>query len=211
MKKIEGKKDIIFDFDGTIADSLNEILEISHKLINKKHNLTKKEIKYLIRNKTPETILKKYSISKIKFYIGLFFARKKLLKKVDKIKIFPHTKETLIYLKQKNYTLGIVSSNNKKIIKKILKNNNIEQYFTNYIFRAKMYKKEKALLKYIKKFSKNKKTSIYIADEIKDIQASNNINLDIISVSYGFNSKTLLKTKQPKIIIDNINELKNLF
>ena len=111
MKNI---KVVIFDFDGTIADSLpmhfNKIIDLAKKRfsVDKKE----KEIIEEIKNKSYFELMKFFKISWIKIPIILGIIKKSqkdLYLQIDKIKIFPGMAKLLKNLKENNYKIGILS------------------------------------------------------------------------------------------------------
>lgn len=210
--KIENKEIILFDFDGTIANSLDYTIKQIHEFSQKqKINLTQEEIKFLIRNKPLKEIFKTFKINKIKLFFTLILIKKNIKKNINKIKPFPHVEETLKYLKNNEYKLGIITSNDKKIVIKFLKNNNLENFFEHFIFKATIFSKEKAINKYLKKYNLKKELSIYIGDEVRDLKSCEKININCIGVTYGFNSKKLLKKEKNLLLIDSFKEIKEIF
>lgn len=209
-KKLKNKTTIIFDFDGTLGNSFNFFVNFYHNEILKLgHNITKEEIRKLIRNKHLSEIMKEYNISKLKA-IYLFFRFKKDFKKVnEKIKLFPEIKKLLLEL-EKKYDLVLLTSNDKKHIKNILKKNKILHCFKELYFKSSFNHKSRFIKKIIKKHNLKKEEVIYIGDELRDFESCQEIAVDCINVSYGFNSKKLLESEN-KFVVDNVKELKQLF
>ena len=57
-------------------------------------------------------------------------------------------------------------------------------------------------MKAMKKFRLNKENIIYIADEIRDIDACRKAGIKIISVCWGFNSKAALSVKNAEYLAE---------
>lgn len=203
-------KTIIFDFDGTIADTLDLATDKIENLSNKFHKeLTKEKIKKLILEKPLKELLKEYHINKIELFFLLIEIKREIKKIIHEAKPFPNVEETLKELKKKNFKLGILSSNSKKNLEIFLNKYKLEKYFDFIETKNSLFKKDKAISKIIKKYNLNKSETIYVGDEIRDIEACKKINLEIITACYGFNSLKLLQTKKPKIIINNFKEILN--
>lgn len=200
------KKIIVFDFDGTIADSLDSVVEILLNISKKtKYKLSKEKIKDYIRNKSLKDLIKEYKISKLQLFFLLIKARKDMQDKTDKIITFDGIKELLEKLSKK-YKLILLTSNKKTNVNRFLEKEKIE-FFSEKYFKSSLFGKDKILKKIIKKNNLKIEEIIYIGDEIRDIESCKKINCDIISVNWGFNSKELLKKYNPNYIISKPEEL----
>lgn len=199
-------KTLLFDFDGTLADTLSHAVKwlnaLSEKYKYKK--VGKKDIMEL-RNSTIADVIKKSGIS---FWKLPFFAKdikNEMKKEIDRVKLFKGTKKMLEEL-SKDYKIGIVTKNNLENVMSILKREKIE--CVNFIeTENSLTKKEKAIKKAIKKYKLNKEETIYIGDEIRDINASKKSDIKIISVCWGYNSKKALEKNDPDFLAETHKEL----
>ncbi len=183
MKKIST---IIFDFDGVIGDTLHEtkkiVVQIYEEINNKKIN--PKDIEKLI-NSNVKDVIKKLNFKSNEIYAFQERMRLELNKRIDKIKIFKDIKKVLIDLKKDSYTLGILSSNSENNLHFILKKNNID--FFNFIYSgSSLFGKAKVLADLIKKEELVAAKTVYIGDEVRDIQAAKKNKVVSIAVSWGY-------------------------
>ncbi len=113
-------------------------------------------------------------------------------------------KETIEKLISKGITVGILTSNSKEIVCTFLKNNNMHGF--QFIFSGSgIFGKTKNL-----KFVKDKlgaKNIFYVGDEVRDVKAANEANIQSIAVTWGFHLKKLLESSSPKAIVDNPSDL----
>lgn len=201
-------KTIIFDFDGTIANSYENLFEIVEKLAPEFGvKLSESEIeKY--RDESLADIVKNLKISKIKLLRIVFRIRQELTERMPRLNTIEGINVVLEKLKNKNYNLAIVSSSSKKIINKFLSNNNLE-IFDFILTENSLFGKDKLLNDLISKNNLEKDECIYVGDEIRDIDAANKAGIKIISVSWGFNTRKVLK-KNNRTVIDKPEELLNI-
>lgn len=195
MKKITT---IIFDFDGVIADTLpftfQKILEIAKFL--KVKNLTERQIINEIRSKNLKELLQ--SGLNLKWFRLPFIPamvkkmQVELGREIGKIKIFPGIKSVLVSLDKKGYRLAILSSNIKDNIDKFIVNNDIEMFDFVYA-KSNILGKADELYDLIKTYSLNKSETVYIGDEIRDVEACRKNGVKIIAVSWGLHKKEALK------------------
>ncbi|MCQ2975518.1 MAG: HAD-IA family hydrolase [Bacteroidales bacterium] len=184
---------IIFDFDGTLADTF----ESGAKLINsfaEKFGYEKIDFAKN-KNKSARELIK---MSKVRFWqipkLVKFF-RTESDKMADNIKPFFGINNLLSILYKDNYDLGIVTTNSKTTVSKFLTANNLDQYFIFLITDISLFGKKRILKRVIRQNKTKYRNIIYIGDEIRDIEACNKANMSIISVSWGFNSEDILKTQ----------------
>lgn len=206
MKKYDT---IIFDFDGVIGDSFEYVVDVIYKNVKShtKLKLTKKQIAKEIREVSIFEILKQYKIPKIFVPIIVFKIKKDLSKRVEHTKPFNGIIEQLKNLNE-SYTLHLLTSNSNSIIKSFLEQNEIKYLFKSVKTSSSFLNKSKSIEKLIKKETLDKNTTLYIGDEIRDIVACQKVGIDIAVVSYGFNSKQLLKEYNPSYLIDSVEEIK---
>ena len=190
------KKIILFDFDGTIADSFDNFLTIIER-IREKYALPEipKEIIEELRNEDARTLIKKL---KIPFFKIPFIARdmKKIQgESIEKIQPFKNLPEVLKKLKDKGYFLGILTSNGERNVRNFLKKHDLEKFEFIHC-DSSLFGKDKSIEKFLSQNFIEKGNVLYVGDEIRDIFACRKVGIKIIAVGWGFNSKEgLLKNK----------------
>jgi phosphoglycolate phosphatase len=186
VKKI---KAVIFDFDGTIADTLPFTFEKISKL-SKKYRIKKEKDELIekISQFSPKQLMKEFKISwfKVPFILWeIKQSQKALFKEIDKIKIFPGIKTLLKELKKKGIKIYIYSSNLKKNILRFLEKEKINQYFENVYVGRNLLGKDKDLINILKKEGLKTDEVYYVADEIRDALACFKAKIKMIGVLWG--------------------------
>ena len=207
-------KTIIFDFDGTLADTLpftfKKIIEIARRL--KLSNQSDQLILEEIRSKSYRQLMKEYKLSWLKLPWLLSITRqmqKELTKVIEKQRLFSGMRSALQELRRRNIRLGILTSNIKENIDRFLRAKNIMIF--DYIHCEKnILGKDRALINLIKKNSLKKDEVVYVGDEIRDIDACKKAGVKIIAVTWGFNTKKVLENHQPDYIINKPREILNI-
>ncbi len=203
-------KILLFDFDGTIADSFDNFLEIINKL-SIKYNLPALPPEELekLRSEEAKAIIKRL---KIPFYKIPFIAndmKKMQQQQITQIKPFKDLPEVLHALKDLGYVLGIITSNGEENVKRFVKHNNVNIF--SYIHGdTSIFGKDKVIHKFLKQHTVAKEDVIYIGDEIRDIQACQKVGIKIIAVTWGLNSKEGLANYHPDFLIDTPAQLLKL-
>ncbi len=189
------KKNIIFDFDGTLADTVPVIFTIVGELakeIGYDRRITEEDIKWVSEHKLIE-IPKKFNIPLIKIPYLFMEGRKKLKKQMFSVPACKGMVESLHVLKEKGYRLGILSSNSRDIIQEFLLKYNLVDLFDFVHSELNLFGKDQALVALLNEHKMKKEDTIYVGDELRDIEACRKAGLDVISVGWGFNSPDTLK------------------
>ena len=179
-------KYIIFDFDGTIADSMEEVLKIYNELSFKLkiRKIENRDELLKLRNKKTNEILKSLNISIFKFPQLVMEMRSQLRRRIDSVKIFKGMNKVIKALIEKGYKLIIISSNNEDIIKFVLNENKIKIDLIYAGFNS--FKKNKIIDRISKKFKILKDDMIYIGDEVRDVESTKKSKIKMIAVTWGF-------------------------
>ncbi len=203
-------KNIIFDFDGVLADTfpfaVNTAMEINKELkLLSDEKINPEEFRSL----DMEDFVKEFKISKVKLLFFILKYRKRLQKEIESMPTFTDLPYVLQQLKSKGIKLGIVTSNQKKIVQKFLTFNNLEVF--DFIFSTfSLFHKEKILLNSLKRHHLKKEETIYVGDETRDIRAARAAGVKVASVTWGYNFESKLAEYKPDFIIDRPQDLLNL-
>ena len=197
---------IIFDFDGTIADTLDSFLEIMDNLSEEFNfkKIKRQEVNKL-KDKKPREILKNLGISMFKLPSLVKRVRLELNKEIKNVKPTVSIKPSLLKLKRK-YKLVILTSNSEENVKTFLKNNSLN-LFDKIYSGSSVFGKNKLIKNILRNNKLNKDEVIYIGDEVRDIEACKKLGVKIIAVAWGYNSKRILKKNKPNFLIENPEEI----
>jgi phosphoglycolate phosphatase-like HAD superfamily hydrolase len=201
------KKIVIFDFDGTIADTFPIASKIFKKVIKEYgyEDITDKDIQKL-REMNPIQIITHFKFPPWKVPGLINQVRDNLSKHVNKIKPFKGIKDLLYEFKKKGIKFGIVTSNNKKTVDEFL----LLNIFPDFDFieaEPNIFKKGSHLKKVVKKYKFKRKNAIYVGDEVRDIEASRDAGVDVIAVTWGYNKKEVLLENKPTYIANTPKEI----
>lgn len=205
------KPTLLFDFDGTIADSITPLVTIFNELAEKHHlpRKIKKEDISLLRQLHLQQVLQAFHIPVLQIPSLLYEGRKKFAQKIASLKPIEGIKDSLAKLKKEGATLGIVTSNSEQNVKTFLKANNIDSF--DFIHSEKgLFGKDRVLIHVISHYKLSKKQTLYIGDELRDIDAARKAGIAIVSVTWGANAKEALAKEHPDYIIDRPSQLEQL-
>jgi len=200
-------KTLIFDFDGTIADSLGLGVDIYNEQIASLFRCEKIDKTNVdeLKGTSFQKFLQMHNINYLKLPMVLFWLKRKMSKRIDEIEMIEGIKSSLYELQSMGYRIGVLTSNNKKNVQSFLKNHQMCNLFEFIYSEKNPFGKDKALKKIIRE--ENLDEAIYIGDEARDIIACQKAGVDIISVDWGYNSSNHLKEHNPNYLIKDPTEL----
>lgn len=199
------KKVLLFDFDGTLVDSFAAITNTLDNLADEfgYSRLANMEI---LRQKPIKDIIKDLNIPFIKLPGLIKRARADLKKQIPLLDPIASIIEVLETLKNSGFSMAIITSNTVENVDLFLKNHNITVFDTVYSDNS-FFGKYKVINRFLKKFNIAQKDAIYIGDEIRDIEASYKSGIQVIAVTWGFNSKEILEQYKPDFLVSTPAEL----
>jgi HAD superfamily hydrolase (TIGR01662 family) len=200
-------KTVIFDFDGTIADTLAVGIAIinRHSAYFGIRKIDKRDVRKL--KKLPlMSILKEFEIALIKVPFLLKFFRSELAKEIDSILPFDGVVQALRNLKSKGYRLGILSSNSVDNVTSFLKNNDLEIF--DFVWSENtLFGKQRALKKILKVYELSASEVLYIGDEVRDIEGAKKAGVASGAVTWGYNDEELLLEHEPDVMFNSPQDL----
>lgn len=206
------KRVIIFDFDGTIADSRMALVDIANRLAPEfGYSPVNEQDIVRLSNMSSREVLQESLIPTYKIPFLLRKVKKELNKQIATLKPFLGIKEALTDLKNHNYILGIITSNIQENVINFLKNNDLDDYFDFIHSGTSLFGKNKIINKVIKEKQLNPEKIVYVGDETRDIEAAKKSLIKIIAVTWGFNSSHVLAEYQPDFLINTPQELTAIF
>lgn len=198
-------KYVIFDFDGTLADSLSVAIAIAREL-EPSVNLDDAEIAEL-RNMPARQIVKRSGIPYWRIAKLLIKGKRILARRLDEVKIFPGIPEVLRSLNEQGYEIAVVSSNTEVTIRKVLEREGIDQYVTRVYGNVGLFNKARAFKIALRDQNLTPDQAIYVGDEVRDIEAARRGHIPIISVTWGFNGEKILASYKPTYLVDTPKQL----
>lgn len=198
---------ILFDFDGTIAESMNAVKNILDQLSSKYKykKIEEKDINRL-RNKGAREIMK---ILKVPLWKVPFIAKEvksALSKEIERVPIVKGIKEVISTLKKRGFQIGILTSNSESNVTKFLNKNKVKDI--DFIRSdVHIFGKARSISKVLKEKKIPKDQVVYIGDEVRDIEAAQKIGIKIIAVGWGYNTEKALRESKPDYLVTTPKEI----
>jgi len=174
---------VLFDFDGTIANTFDVLVDILNKHRNRYgyQKITPSLVKKL-RDKSLSEVVSLAGISKWKLFFIARRAKKELNLQPEKVPLIKGMGDTFRELR-KNYRIGIMSSNSKK---------NVFKFLTLHGLKADEIYGSVSLFSKARKL-RNLRPIVYVGDEARDVEACHKAKIPMIAVTWGFNSVKALR------------------
>jgi len=202
------QKVIIFDFDGTIADTVDALVSIANRLaVDFGYiQITPEQLAFL-KNLTSREIIKYSGVSLFKIPFLVKKVKAELKSKIPELKPIPGIQEALTELQNEGYKLGIITSNSQDNVNQFLTINDLNYLFDFIYSGITIFGKTTIINNLLRQKQLKPQEVIYVGDETRDIEASKKSNIKVIAVTWGFNSLEVLAKQNPDFLIRQPSEL----
>lgn len=197
---------VLFDFDGTLADSFSVVADIFYDLTDHPRIDDPEQIQRLRRMPIMK-VVKEFHIPAYRVPRLLVKGRKSMGERMEEVRPFNGIPEALAALHEQGYTLYIMSSNSKQNVEAFLDANGLSRYVTKVYGNIGLLNKAGAIRKVIRQNGLNIEDCVYVGDEVRDIDGAERAGIPIVSVAWGYNDATLLQSRQPNALIYQPEEL----
>lgn len=201
-------KCVVFDFDGTLADTEEKTFNIYNDMAEKYkyRKITKEDLQH-IKNLHIKEILEIVDIPFYRFPRVLSEGQKRMREEMNDIRAFyPEIKSFMDDLSLITDYCGILTSNIEKTVQAFLEHYNIEKDI-DFIMCSALLSKEKKIKKVLKKYKLKKEELLYVGDETRDIESCHKAGVDVVAVRWGYNTPNALERCNPTYMVDHITDI----
>ncbi|MCF0203247.1 MAG: HAD family hydrolase [Bacteroidaceae bacterium] len=211
---MEDTRIIVFNFDGTIADTKKVVMNTMRATIKELGlpERTDEECEAIIGlplSAIPETLFPMEDIPARKFadvYSRLFQA----YNEESSVKLFPHVMETLEELRGRRIMITIASSRSHSTLSSYIERLGLRDTIS-YVLGVENVKHPKPASDPVDKtlmiFSLQPSTCIVVGDTVYDIEMGKNAGCRTIGVSYGNGTREALLAAGADYVVDDIHDL----
>jgi len=200
---------LLWDFDGTLADTLSLSLETYNQLATD-HGFKTIEDGEAVRDMPLKQFLKSHGIPAWK--MPLLFAKglKRTSGAIGTAPLFLGIPEALAALRLSGFRHAIVSSNSTASIQLCLEFNDVVDLFDEVCGTSKLAGKERRIRKAMMQRGLEPDDCLYLGDEVRDIEAARAAHLEVGCVSWGLNSVSALDRHSPAFVAQSADQLPDL-
>lgn len=198
----------IFDFDGTLADTLPALLAIANDLAPEFGLDPMDEAEFQRwRGLTTQEILQEGRVSLWKLPRLIRRVRREQHRIMPEMEMVPGMRAALLQLKARGESLGLATSNGSENIRMFLGNNNLENIFDFTKCDISLFGKARVLRRLIQQQGIDPAAAFYVGDEVRDMQAAQQVGLRSVGVSWGFNTAEALRSVRADFVLTDPTSL----
>lgn len=194
---------LVFDFDGTIADTLGETRLIFNRIAPDYgvRQVEEHELEHL-RHMSLKDLIDHLGIPKRR--VPAIIARGTGLMRgcINRLRMIDGMSEVLVELRRHVHSFGILTSNATANVDLFLKAQGLRDQFDFISSTSKLTGKASHLKAIRKTFSLRNGEMLYIGDELRDVKAAQKAGIPIAAVTWGFNSRESLAAETPDYLFD---------
>jgi phosphoglycolate phosphatase len=200
---------VMFDFDGTLADSFPWLVSVMHKISDKyKLKALDSEQMEALRGADGRQMMAKMGVPFWKVPQMASYARQLAGQDVDQIPMFAGVSEMLATLARQGATLAMVSSNAVENIQRVLgpENTALISFFE---CGTSLSGKDAHIKRVLQQSGISAQQAILIGDEVRDLEAARKAGVASGAVSWGYNRPEVLAAQSPTVLFTSMQDLIN--
>lgn len=195
---------VIFDFDGTLADSflvaLNAFCEVTRREPMPREDISR------LRGMGVRQLLHELRIPPWKVPFLAWRVRGVMQTQVKRIDLVPGLADVVRKLSKK-HQLFVLSSNSTESIRYVLQRFGIADCFAGIYGGAQPLRKHRALRKLLRDKHLPASNVWYVGDTTGDIEAAHYVGVNSVAVSWGYNNIAALERHHPEVLVFTPEEL----
>ncbi|MBN9120033.1 MAG: HAD-IA family hydrolase [Planctomycetes bacterium] len=200
---------VVWDFDGTLADSLPAAVGIFNRLAPEMGFKPLEDLA-AARGMSTRQLLRQQGISlwRLPRLVRKYHAA--AAEEADKLKLATGLPAALSAIAESGVRLGVLSSNREDNIRRCLRANGAEGHFAFVIGYPRLFGKGKALKRILRAECLTRADVLYVGDELRDVEAAKKAGVKVAAVTWGFHTAELLRTAKPDYVVNDAQELVEL-
>jgi len=197
----------IFDFDGTLADSMPWFLSVVNRLADDHgfRRIEDHEIETL-RGQAARQIVAHLGVPAWKLPRVAHSMRQHMARDIGKITLFPGVDRLLQGLSARGVRLAIVTSNSIENVRQVLGPENAG-LIQHYACGASMFGKRVKLRSVLRDSRVPAAEAIAIGDEVRDLEAARGERIPFGAVGWGYTHPEALRAHHPEEMFSDLEEI----
>ncbi|PIZ61655.1 hypothetical protein COY17_04015 [Candidatus Saccharibacteria bacterium CG_4_10_14_0_2_um_filter_52_9] len=196
---------IIFDFDGTIADSFDYVADFMAEEAGVAP--LSEEARQALRGLSMAAMTRRLGFHWWQAIAVFFKGRRRMQQAIKDLDSFDGMPQLIRKLHAEGHELFVLSTNSLRNVRRFLHQEKIHKYFLEVYGGAGMFGKAPALRQLLKDHQLNVEHAVYVGDELRDVEAAQSIGLRAVAVTWGFANRKNLKEANPTALADTPAEL----
>jgi phosphoglycolate phosphatase len=198
---------VIFDFDGTLADSAGWTLGILNEVaVRFGFRTLSDEEKAMLRGQDNRAIVRYLGVPAWKMPLIAAHMRKLVARDAERIALFAGADALLARLAERGTRLAIVSSNSEENVRRILGPVNAAA-IAHYACGASIFGKAAKFRQVLRRSGIPRERTLCIGDETRDMEAAMSERLAFGAVTWGYATPELLQARHPTLLFATLDEI----
>ncbi len=201
---------VLFDFDGTLADSLPTSFDTFNRVAGRfgLEPMTREQA-VALRQLDSRAIMKRLG-GLIRSSRIMRAAKADFARHIHEVSPFPGVHDTVRQLRQAGCTLGILSSNEQQTIMAFLEQHRMVEHFRVIETGSPLFGKAPRLRRIRRQLRVEHSEVLYVGDETRDVQAATKAGIAAAAVLWGANTREALAPFQPRHFLSQPEQLVDL-
>jgi phosphoglycolate phosphatase len=201
---------VIFDFDGTLADSEQWLRGVINQVAKRFRFRSVTEAEFqMLRGKDTRTILAHMGVATWKLPFLAHHMRRLVARDAHQISTFPGVYELLTELERRGIVIAVVSSNSEANVRAILGPESAAR-IRFYECGAGLFGKRKKFRTVLRRSGIRPGDAMAIGDEIRDVEAAVAEGIAAGAVSWGYATPEILREQQPSAMFESIAQMQRV-
>jgi phosphoglycolate phosphatase len=190
---------IVWDFDGTLADTLALALA-TYNALAARHGFVRIEDVAAVRGLSARAFLRRHGIRLVQVPLLLKQYHAATRSQMGSVRLFEGVPDLLRSLKAAGCLLGVLSSNSAENIGACLRVNGVADLFAFVVGYPRLFGKARALRRLLRRQALAPQQVLYVGDEERDVQAARQAGVDAAAVTWGFHPTERLAQQAPTFL-----------
>lgn len=198
---------VIFDFDGTLADSGMWFLDILDELSDRfKFRRVREEEIEVFRGMSSREVISAVKIPFWKLPAMSKYVRARLAGEIEKISLFGGISAAIHALADAGVRLAVVSSNSRENVHAVLGPELVARV-ERFECGTSLFGKDARFKRIVRESGLPRDAILAIGDETRDISAAHKVGIHAAAVLWGYANETVLRAQRPAMVFHSPDEL----
>jgi phosphoglycolate phosphatase-like HAD superfamily hydrolase len=201
---------VLFDFDGTIADSFELVLAQYNQLapLFRARAVDRAELPRLRKLAVPE-IMREHRVTYWKLPFLVWSMRRRLHAHVAEVSPCAGVVEALRTLRAAGVRSSVLSTNSSANIRRFVERHELD-VFDDIAGGVSMFGKARALRRWVARAGVPKERVVYVGDEERDVEAAHAAGIRSVAVTWGYADPGQLAARRPTHLVESPAQLVSL-
>jgi phosphoglycolate phosphatase len=198
---------IIFDFDGTLADTFPWILQMADRVIAqfRLRPISANDYERLRRGGARE-LMKELKLPFWKLPRVARYVQDAMSAETDALSIFPGVKEMVTRLTERGFKLAMVSSNSPENVRAVL-GPELCARMAHFDCGASLFGKDRKFKRALRATGVTAAEALCIGDELRDLEAARKVGIAFGAVSWGYTAADALAAQKPAFVFKQVSDI----